>query len=154
MDLLGIPARGSPLLFCLFSKGMSEGALSPLLIHLLPLVYVTDCDLGPSPSLINKYTFRFSCKSLQKGSLSFCMLASSSFCLCVCLCEGLNELESKVNLPSSLWQCVSLGARQGHDLAANSHPRRVVERRGRVVDQQGPDNGIHWPEHSAHMRTN
>lgn len=26
---------------------MSEGALSPLLIHLLPLVYVTDGDLGP-----------------------------------------------------------------------------------------------------------
>lgn len=46
-NLLGIPVRRSPLLFCLFSKGMSEGALSPLLIHLLPLVYVTDGDLGP-----------------------------------------------------------------------------------------------------------
>lgn len=42
----------NPVLFCLFSKGMSAGALSPLLIHLLPLVYVTDGDLGPhySPS--------------------------------------------------------------------------------------------------------
>lgn len=47
MNLLGIPVQRSPLLFCLFSKGMSEGALSPLLIHLLPLVYVTDGDLGP-----------------------------------------------------------------------------------------------------------
>lgn len=37
----------NPVLFCLLSKGMSEGALSPLLIHLLPLVYVTDGDLGP-----------------------------------------------------------------------------------------------------------
>lgn len=45
--MLGIPVQWSPLLFCLFSKGMSEGALSPLLIHLLPLVYVTDGDLGP-----------------------------------------------------------------------------------------------------------
>ncbi len=47
IDLLGIPVQRSPLLFCLFSKGMSEGALSPLLIHLLPLVYVTDGDPGP-----------------------------------------------------------------------------------------------------------
>ncbi len=41
------------------------------------------------------------------------------------------------------------GARQGHDLPANSHPRRLVERGGRVVDQPGPDNGIHWSEHLA-----
>lgn len=47
INLLGVPVRRSWLLFCLFSKGMSEGALSPLLIHLLPLVYVTDGDLGP-----------------------------------------------------------------------------------------------------------
>lgn len=47
MNLLGVPVRRSWLLFCLFSKGMSAGALSPLLIHLLPLVYVTDGDLGP-----------------------------------------------------------------------------------------------------------
>lgn len=47
IDLLKIPVQKSQLLFCLFSKEMSEGALSPLLIHLLPLVYVTDGDLGP-----------------------------------------------------------------------------------------------------------
>lgn len=47
MNLLGIPVQRSQLLFCLFSKGMSEVALSPLLIHLLPLVYVTDADPGP-----------------------------------------------------------------------------------------------------------
>lgn len=47
MNLLGIPVQRILLLFCLFSKGMSEGALSPLLIHLLPLVYVTDGDPGP-----------------------------------------------------------------------------------------------------------
>lgn len=51
MNLLNT-CPGNPVLFCLFSKGMSEGALSPPLIHLLPLVYVTDGDLGPhySPS--------------------------------------------------------------------------------------------------------
>lgn len=84
---------------------MSKGALSPLLIHLLPLVYVTDGDPGPrhlqlsstpsdSPANHHRKEDRLLFVCLQ--SIFFSLLLSAS----VCSCEGLNELESKVNLLS------------------------------------------------------
>lgn len=95
MNLLGIPVQRSPLLFCLFSKGMSEAALSPLLINLLPLVYVTDGDLGPHhPWSTSTPSDSPTNRSSTESSLFICVFAVYHFslflvkCLCVIMCES------------------------------------------------------------------
>lgn len=80
-------SREARFLFCLFSKGMSEGALSPLLIHLLPLVYVTDGDLGPRhPWLTSTPSDSPANLPQKRGKLVFfCMLRTVNLFLCLCV---------------------------------------------------------------------
>lgn len=80
------------------------GALSPLLIHLLPLVYVTDGDLGPR-HLRSAGTPSDPPADLHgEEDLFFCALAVHLFlfgkCLSVLARERLNEPEPRVNLLS------------------------------------------------------
>lgn len=74
IDLLGIPVERSLFLFCLFSKGMSDGALSPRLVHLLPLLYVTEGDLGPRHPWLTSTPLDSPANLCRKGDCLFCML--------------------------------------------------------------------------------
>lgn len=90
-------------LFCLFSKGMSEGALSPFLIHLLPLVYVTDGDLGLRHPRLTSTPSDAPANSQQKREIFFlCALTvhlsfflslgtygRPQLCVDKCLCEAI-----------------------------------------------------------------
>ena len=167
IDLLRIPVQRRPLLFCLFSKGMSEGALSPLLIHLLPLVYVTDGDPRSSPSLINKHTFWFPRKLPTRGSSSFCVLAVHLFffffflsfftplpveCLCV-LVRGSEWARVKSKFTQLTLTMLLFGSKartwprcqftsvEGCGEESRREERRGEQREGRWPSR-GPDNGI------------
>lgn len=138
-----IPVQRSPFLFCLFSEGMSGGALSPHLIHLLPLVCVTHGDPGtPHPWLTSTPSGSPANASIKKDCV--CLCASSPIFLSLYLrlwvrphgtaARGPNWLKWKVNLLIWLGQYLCLGARGGWDLPAGLHLQRA---RGKVVDRRG-----------------
>lgn len=82
---------------------MSKGALSPLPIHLLPLVYVTDGDPGPRRPRLTSTPSDSAVISATTERLAPSHARSPRFSVCVCvcvnsLCEGMNELKAKVNL--------------------------------------------------------
>lgn len=83
---------------------MSEGALSPLLIHLLPLVNVTNGDLGPRHLRSASTPSHPPAHPHREEDLSFRALAVHLFLfgkrLPVLARERLNEPEPKVNLLS------------------------------------------------------
>lgn len=148
MNLLRIPVQRILLLFCLFSKGMSEGALSPLLIHLLPLVYVTDGDPGPH------YPRSTSTPSDSPTNLcrkEDCLLVCSPFiffifslvkCLCVLVWRA-EWARAKSKFTHLTLTMLMFGSKaRTWPLCTNSHPSKLGERTGRVGDQPESDNGV------------
>lgn len=148
MNLLGIPVQRILLLFCLFSKGMSEGALSPLLIHLLPLVYVTDGDPGPH------YPWSTSTPSDSPTNLcrkEDCLLVCLPFiffifslvkCLCVLVWRA-EWARAKSKFTHLTLTMLMFGSKaRTWPLYTNSHPSKLEERTGRVGDQPESDNGV------------
>lgn len=140
----------NPVLFCLFSKGMSEGALSPLLIHLLPLVYVTDGDLGPHYSPSTSTPSDSPTNLCRKEDCLFGMLAVYLFFfffpLVKCLCALVWRTEwaqAKNKFTHLTLTMLMFGSKaRTWPLYTNSHPSKLEERSRRVSDRPESDNSM------------